>query len=109
MDDRERRLAANERLFREVNERIEEAALDQGADRHTYEFLCECSNLDCDLLVPLELAEYERARTDPAVFVLAPGHGLPEIEDVVHRAARYMFVRKRGEAAEEARKDDPRG
>lgn len=108
VDDRERRLAENERLFRDVNERIESAAAAHGGDEHEYEFLCECSNLDCNLLLAMTVGAYERARTDPTVFIVARGHELPEIEDVVHREAGYQLVKKRGEAAEVAAEDDPR-
>jgi len=108
MDERERRLAENEILFRDVNERIEHAAARQGDDPHAYEFLCECSNLDCDLMLPLQLAEYERARAEPAVFIVALGHDLPEIEEVVDRNDRYQLVRKHGEAARVAAEEHPR-
>jgi hypothetical protein len=109
MDDRDRRLVENERLFREVNERIERIAAEHGLDSHEYEFMCECSNLDCDLMIAMTLEAYERARADPAIFVVAYGHELPEIEDVLLREGGYQFVRKRGEAAEVAAEDDPRG
>ena len=110
MDSRETRLARNETLFREVNERIEEVAVSHGpGDGHVYEFLCECSNADCTLRVPLSSAAYEAVRGHPAQFVLAPGHELPEIEVVVLRTEDYQVVRKRGEAAEVAAEEDPRG
>jgi hypothetical protein len=109
VDDRARRLAENERLFRDVNERIERVAVEHGLDAHVYEFLCECSNLDCDLLLSMTLAEYEGARADATVFLVAPGHELPEIEDVVRRTEQYQLVKKRGEAAAIAERDDPRG
>ncbi|HEY2072683.1 MAG TPA: hypothetical protein VGG88_03830 [Gaiellaceae bacterium] len=108
MDDRERRLAENERLFREVNERIERAAAQHGVDTHRYDFVCECSNIDCGLTVTMPLSEYEQARADPTVFVVALGHELPEIEDVIHRDWGYQLVRKHGEAAQVAREEDPR-
>ena len=40
-------LAANEAWFREINDRIEANALEHGSDSHLYEFICECSNIDC--------------------------------------------------------------
>ena len=49
VDERERRLAKNEALFRELNERIEQVAIGQAEDAHVFEFLCECSNIDCTL------------------------------------------------------------
>lgn len=75
MDARELRLAKNESLFRSVNERIEEAAASSGIDDHLFEFFCECSNTDCNLLVPMTLSEYEQVRADPTQFIVAPGHG----------------------------------
>jgi hypothetical protein len=108
VDERERRLAENELLFRSLNEKVEQIARSHGTDQHVYEFMCECSNLGCDLRLRLTLAEYERARSDPAAFAVAPGHELPEIEDVILRAPGYQLVRKLGEAAELARERDPR-
>jgi hypothetical protein len=109
MDPRETRLARNETLFREVNERIEEAVERAGReDEHVYEFLCECSNTDCTLLLPLTIAEYEAVRTDPRQFIVAPGHELPEIESVVAQTSGYQIVLKVGEAAEFVTERDPR-
>ena len=109
MDARETRLAQNEVLFREVNERIESGA-PGGAiqDGHVYEFVCECSNLDCTLRLKLTIAAYESVRRDPAMFLVAPGHELPEIEEVVYRDSGYQAVKKRGPAAALAAATDPR-
>jgi hypothetical protein len=108
VDAREERLAQNEVLFRSVNERIEETAHAQGDDAHLFEFICECSNIDCTLRLPLTLSCYEAARSDPATFIVAPGHELPEIEDVIERGAGYQIVRKVGAAAALAAEQDPR-
>lgn len=109
VDAREERLVNNETMFRRINERIEEIAQAQGsADGHTYEFLCECSNADCTLRVPLSSTAYESVRRDPAQFVVARGHELPEIEVVVFRTHDYQVVRKQGDAAEVAAAADPR-
>jgi hypothetical protein len=108
VDARERRLAQNETLFREVNERVEDLALGQTDEDHVYEFFCECSNAHCDLKLSLPLSTYEQARTDSTVFIVAVGHDLPEIEEVVLRGAGFQLVRKRGEAADLADQTDPR-
>ena len=108
VDARERRLAQNETLFREVNERIEDLALSHADEDQVYEFFCECSNADCNLRLSLPLSTYEQARTDSAVFIVAIGHVLPEIEDVVLSGAGFQLVRKRGDAAEVAEETDPR-
>lgn len=109
MDERERRLAQNEALFRSVNERIEEAAASSGGDAHQFEFFCECSNAACNLLLPMTIAEYEDVRKNPRHFIVAPGHELPEIETVVARERSYQVVTKLGEAADFATETDPRG
>ena len=110
MDAREERLANNEVLFREINERIAEIAEPHtgSRDEHVYEFLCECSNVGCDLRLPLTLSAYEAVRQDPTHFVVAPGHELPEIESVIARTEKYQVVRKHGEAAELVEAKDPR-
>ena len=108
MDAREERLARNETLFRSVNENIEDAAASSQFDGHVFEFFCECSNIDCTLLLPLTLSEYERVRADPKQFIVAPGHELPEIENVVARGGGYQIVVKEGEAAEFVAEHDPR-
>jgi hypothetical protein len=108
VDDREQRLARNEVLFRKVNESIERTAIAHGPDEHEYEFLCECSNIDCSLRLPLTLAAYESVRSDPALFVVAPGHEQPEIEHVVRQSGSYQVVRKEGDVAELASARDPR-
>ena len=108
MDAREERLARNETLFRSVNENIEDAATSNQTDEHVFEFFCECSNIDCNLLLPLTVSEYEGVRTDPKQFVVAPGHELPEIEIVVARTSAYQIVVKEGEAAEFVTEHDPR-
>jgi len=109
VDSREERLAKNEILFREINERIESMAHTQGEDDYVFEFICECSNADCTLRLPLTLKVYEATRADPSSFIVAPGHELPEIEDVISRGAGYQVVRKTGAAAALARDEDPRG
>jgi hypothetical protein len=108
VDAREERLARNEVLFRDVNERIEQAAAPHGSDPHVYEFLCECSNIDCSLRVRMTIAAYEGVRADPRCFVVAPGHELPEIEEVLYRTDEYQVVKKEGPAAHLVAERDPR-
>ena len=84
MDAREQRLAQNEALFRDVNERIEAMAHHLGPDV-PYEFLCECANPDCTFRVNLPIATYEAVRADPRQFVVLPDHYTPEVEQLVWR------------------------
>lgn len=65
-------LVRSQVLLREVNERIAEIASSAAGDLP--EFLCECSRDDCTETLALSLAEYERVRLSPNLFVILPGH-----------------------------------
>ena len=98
----EQRLALNEALFRDVNERIREISDSFGGDEETFDFLCECSDPACTQRVVLTRAEYEDVRSDATRFVVAKGHVLPEIETVIGRAKDHVVVEKEGAAADVA-------
>jgi hypothetical protein len=112
MGAREERLAKNETLFREVNERVAEVAMnfvEVETRSDPVEFACECGRADCTEPIAMTLVEYEAARTEPTRFVVVPGHEQPEIETVVERHPTYLVVEKRDPDAEEvARETDPR-
>ena len=109
MDAREQRLAQNEALFREVNERVEAIAAVHGSDDHVYEFYCECSNADCSLQVPATIAQYEAVRAHPTRFLVTPEHSLPEIETVVEKSDAWWVIEKHGDAGRLVEHLDPRG
>jgi hypothetical protein len=98
------RVARNEALFREFNERVEGLA----GDSPRIELVCECGNLDCLERLELTRTTYEQVRSDPRRFVVAPGHEDTRIERVVARLAGYVVVEKVAEAAEVAIEHDPR-
>ena len=108
MDARQERLARNEALFRDVNERVRAIAAIHGDDDHVYEFYCECSNADCTFQLRSTLAQYEAVRANPVHFMIAPEHALPEIESVIDRQDGLWIVEKQGEPAELVEKLDPR-
>jgi hypothetical protein len=110
MSSREERVARNEALFREVNERIEqvhEDARDLGAN-DTFAVLCECGDQNCVEEVQLTTQRYEQVRADPRTFVIVPGHAIPEVEEIVDEGAGFEVVRKHDEEAEIAERTDPR-
>jgi hypothetical protein len=107
VDERERRLAQNEALFREVNERVESMAHELGPNV-PYDFLCECANADCTFRLNLPLEVYEQVRADAQQFVVLPLHYTPEVEDLVVEEDAYWVVRKTGEAGEFVEQLDPR-
>ena len=100
----------NEALFRDVNERVKEIDRAHGvpAGDNTWDFLCECGNAGCTEHVSLTLAEYERARSDPTLFAVLPGHEIPEVEVAVEETDRYVLAKKRPGEREIARQTDPR-
>jgi hypothetical protein len=106
VDERGKRLARNEALFREVNERVDEVAFEHGVGNQHY--LCECANPDCTFQVQLERSEYEAVRADPRQFFVLPGHYTPEIEQLVSEDERFWVVQKVGEAAKFVEHLDPR-
>jgi hypothetical protein len=105
--DAEDRIAHNETLFREVNERIEAGQWPTQRDGPVA-FRCECGSLACNSLVELTLDAYEHVRASATHFVLVPGHEIPAIERVLEREATYVVVEKVGNAAEVAEETDPR-
>ena len=104
--DRHARLARNETIFREVNERIEE--LTQRGELDSLDILCECGNPDCKEPLRVSVVEYERVRQQPTDFFVAPSHVIPAIEKVVDEKQSFDVVRKLAEEGELARKTDPR-
>jgi hypothetical protein len=103
----EDRIAHNETMFREVNERIE-AGLWPAERDDVVAFRCECGSLRCNMLVEVAIDDYERVRASPTHFLLVPGHQIPAIERVVEREGAFVVVEKVGEAAEVAEETDPR-
>jgi hypothetical protein len=103
---RKERLARNEALFREVNERVEE--ISQGAGLDSIDFVCECGHTDCTQAIPLTVSEYEQVREDPLHFAIVPGHAIPEVEEIVSDGDRFQVVRKHEDEERIARTTDPR-
>ena len=57
-------------VFREVNKRIRELAGRRGG-ADSWEFICECSDLQCTELVVMTLVEYDARRNGASVPILA--------------------------------------
>lgn len=111
MSEPERRKAANEAVFREVNERIEDLQREFAlAEHEPLHIVCECDQLDCVERLSVTLDTYERVRGDSACFVVVPGHEDPDIEAVVETAVGYVVVRKNaGGPRDVAEATDQRG
>jgi hypothetical protein len=93
-------IVENEVVLREVNERIAEKSSDLEArglsgSGETSEYLCSCGRPDCDQSIELTLEEFAAAHARDDQFIVAPGHYLAEIEEVVADHERYAVVRKK--------------
>ena len=107
MEDPKVRIAKTESLFRDVNERIAEAA--QGFESDEAAFVCECADPACTERVEAPLDTYEDVRTDGTQFLLAPGHEDERVERVVEEHRRFNVVRKVHKVvAAHVRRLDPR-
>ena len=99
MDDRQKEhLAANEDLFRQINDKIENVANEHGSDSHVYEFLCECSDPGCSERVRITLDEYRGVREKGERFLVVKGRVVNEIERVVQSAEDHAVIEKHGPA-----------
>ena len=108
MGDRDIRIAANEALFREVNEQREELNLG-GARQDRFEVICECGDGACAEPISIRINDYELVRSRSVWFIVKPGHEIVEVEDVVQWHETFNVVAKRaGRAAEIAQDADPR-
>jgi hypothetical protein len=110
MSENQRRKAANEAVFREVNERIDSLQHVFAAVEHQpLHIICECDRIECTERLEVDPAVYEKTRSDSALFFVRAGHDDGSVEDVVDTGGDYIIVRKRpGEPQEIAEETDPR-
>ena len=109
-EQQERRLAENQALFRELNERVE-ALNENFSHLSPYgSWACECADTSCLERIQMTLGEYEEVRAKPTHFAVLPdpAHVFPDVEDVVRRESRFWVVEKLGAAAQVADGADPR-
>jgi hypothetical protein len=108
-DERGHRIAMNESVFREVNERIEDLAETFELGDQPLNLVCECGDPTCVQRITIKRSEYEAVRSDPTLFVVHPGHEIPDVEEMVEERDGYDVIRKgEGEPAKVAEETDPR-
>jgi hypothetical protein len=106
VSSRDQRIAANEARFRDVNERI---ALRDASAHQELEIICECGDDDCLERITVPLVAYERAHSEPTLFLAKPGHlKATATEQIVADHPDYQLIRKTGDAAAVAEEQDPR-
>jgi len=106
-DELQERLAANESVFREINDGIERGQW-PGEEDSPIGFRCECARLGCNELLELSVLEYEAVRANPRRFMVVAGHERLDAETVVERHPEYLVVEKLDQAGETADENDPR-
>jgi hypothetical protein len=108
MGSREERIARNDSVFRDANEKIAGYASDHQFVEQV-PFICECATESCLTIVDLSLAEYEEVRSSPTRFFVAPGHDVSEGDvSMLEDRKRYLLIEKGGLAGEIATELDPR-
>lgn len=104
---REERLALNEAMFREANERAK-AWEERHREVEVELYFCECADPNCPERVGLGKADYERVRSDSRHFVIAPGHELPDVETVIEQHDGWAIIEKAPEVSDIVEARDPR-
>jgi hypothetical protein len=81
----------NQRIFRDVNERIAEitARLEEEGGA---EFLCECGRDDCHATLALDLSDYKDLREQDGFFLVARGHLVEGVDRLVETRDGYELV-----------------
>jgi hypothetical protein len=88
------RIEENERLFREVNERV--AQMQQGFQGAAAEpeWVCECGDETCFQKLTVALDDYREIRSHADWFVILPGHEKLDVERIVRSGDGYVVVEK---------------
>jgi hypothetical protein len=94
MSERKRRIGENEAIFRSVNEEVRSLHGTLAAATETLRIVCECGARSCTDQFNIETVRFTEIREDPTLFVIRPGHDLPESETVVSREGDFWIVRK---------------
>ena len=103
VDERERRIAANEAVCRVVNAELEKLE----PDEMPQSLLCECGDAACRQWIRMSVDEYRELRADPLTFAVTPGHAKEDVETVVAHGSGFDVVRKKGDAAALVLAEDP--
>ena len=95
MNERKRRIAENEAIFRSVNEQIQGVGVTAATAEDEIGIVCECGTTSCTDRITVPRSDYERVRADSKLFILRPGHDDPESETVVEKLPGYWIVVKK--------------
>jgi len=82
----------NEKLFREVNERV--ADLQANYSGPDPEWVCECGDETCFDKVSVPIDDYQQIRAHDDWFLIRPGHEKTDVEKVVRQRDGFLVVEK---------------
>ena len=102
------RIALNESRFREINERLTKELRELRQPPELLTLVCECALVECRVQISLTAAEYERVRADSTLFVVAPGHVVPDAEEVLEENERFAVAHKYPDVHDIVARTDPR-
>jgi hypothetical protein len=102
------RVAANEAMFRQLNERLADLLDELGADADNFEIFCECGDDSCVERITIQRDVYEQARKHPDRFIVVAEHVVPGLERAVVEAPGFRVIEKHPAEAAIARATDPR-
>lgn len=106
-DLRKERIAVNEGLFRNANERTAQWEEVQESDEPVL-FVCECANPDCRRRISLSKEDYERVRQSSRHFAVVDGHVSADAETVIEDNGDWLTIEKHEDVAETVRSMDQR-
>jgi hypothetical protein len=98
VSERVRRAAANQALFRAVNEQMRRLNDAISELTSTFVIACECADTRCVERIEVSPEDYLRVRESPRRFLVLPGHVFPEVEDVVAENGGHVVVEKHADA-----------
>ena len=98
-EERERKAAQNQQLFRAVNEQIVEMTEKFRSDLSDLNLVCECWDTTCTGTVRVRLEDYRRLDRTGNMLIVLRGHEDLHMEDVVDQVDGYVVVRRRELAA----------
>jgi hypothetical protein len=103
----ERHMVENEMIFRRANEKIgikldelDTKYIDDGTPELVrgndllLHFLCECSDENCKVRIPMKLSKYQQIHLNRGIFITKPDHQVASIEKVVSKKPKYTIVEK---------------
>jgi hypothetical protein len=108
-EERIRRIAENEGLYRQVNEQVRRINTGIPTMTGTFDVLCECGTLECMKHISVTPEVYERTRSKSDHFIVLPGHQVDDMEELVEDHGGFYVIAKTPPEAKQIAEDmDPR-